>query len=102
MHKVENIVFGDQITKVPDYFFCDSSSLQSVVFSSSVEDIGEGAFRGCINLKTIIMPEDIKITEIKDETFQRCRIERFVVPKSVTRIGKNAFSYKSIRKSYGY
>ena len=96
--KVENIVFGDQVTKVPDYFFCDSSSLQSVVFSSSVEDIGEGAFRGCINLKTIIMPEDIKITEIKDDTFQRCRIEQFVVPKSVTRIGKNAFSYTALKE----
>lgn len=96
--KVENIVFGNQITKVPDYFFCGSSSLQSVVFSSSVEDIGEGAFRDCINLKTIIMPEDIKITEIKDDTFQRCRIEQFVVPKSVTRIGKNAFSYTALKE----
>lgn len=95
--RVENIVFGECITTIPKYFV-QCHTLKSVELSSTIEEIGEGAFYGCRGLATIIIPGDIKITEIKDKTFQDCNIESFIVPKNVTRIGKNAFSYTPLQE----
>ena len=35
------------------YFFCDCSGLTSVNIPSSVTEIGDGAFSGCLNLETV-------------------------------------------------
>ncbi len=56
---------------------------------NSVTEIGEGAFRYCNSLATLILPEDIKV--IKKETFQGCTIKSIVIPAKVEYIYAEAF-----------
>lgn len=89
---VENIVFGEGVTCIPAHFIqCDR--LKNVELPSTIEEIGVGAFYGCRGLASITIPDDIKITEIKDKTFYNCAFESFTIPKNVTYIGDSAFSY---------
>jgi len=56
----------------------------------SVVEISNAAFKGCVNLKTIIIPDSI--TSISDDAFESCsNLVSITIPKSVTRIGQRAF-----------
>lgn len=63
-------------------------TLESVEYS--VVAIGEGAFNGCDNLTSIIIPNTV--TSINYEAFYGCgRITSIIIPNSVTYIGSFAF-----------
>ena len=91
--QVESVVFGEGVKNIPDNFFSGKTALKSVVLSSSIESIGEKAFYSCTNLDSIVFPDNTNIKEINDSAFYHCAFTSFVVPKSVTHIGKKAFSY---------
>ncbi len=47
------VIFGDNVTAIPDYAFEKCSSLQTVTIGSAVKTIGEYAFGGCGGLTRI-------------------------------------------------
>ena len=51
-------VFEDPIECIEENAFCDCSSLEKVVFSSSDTEVYMSAFRGCVSLKAIYVPKD--------------------------------------------
>lgn len=56
----------------------------------TVSIIDVGAFCGCANLESVILPDGL--TEIGNGAFSKCPMLHDVfIPKSVTRMGKNAF-----------
>ena len=56
----------------------------------TVKSIGEGAFRNCRKVTSIIIPEGV--TEIRKSAFEDCSgMTSINIPESVTKIGESAF-----------
>jgi hypothetical protein len=56
-----------------------------------VKKIGSWAFEGCVNLKTVTLPEGIEAFE-KYEVFKDCTaLESINIPASLTNLGHKAF-----------
>lgn len=63
-----------------------------VVVPSSVTSIGDGAFRNCSEVTSVMLPE--RVTHIGQYAFSTCgRLTDITVPKGVMRIGERAFEY---------
>ena len=106
-----NINPFDYLEEVPNYMFKDWGSLDSTdltgmnsIGSNAFENcnslkyvkmddvtvIYDEAFKGCVNLEEITIPDTCK--EIWDNAFNWClNLKRVVIPKSVTEIGNNVF-----------
>ena len=56
-----------------------------------MKKIGSWAFEGCVNLKSVTLPEGIEIFE-KYEVFKDCTaLESINIPASLTNLGHKAF-----------
>lgn len=89
--KIENVIIGNNVTSIPDYFFQGYGSLKSVTIPQSVKSIGYYAFSDCAGLDSISIPQSI--TSISDGTFSGCTSLSYIsLPSSVTSIGEGAFS----------
>lgn len=64
--------------------------LRRVSFAESVTRIGEGAFKGCCNLASALLPK--KLESVGAEAFLDTAIESLFIPQSLTKIGDNAFT----------
>ncbi len=104
---------GSQLGKISDFAFAECQDLEEFEMPEGVQFIGEGAFRGCRNLRTIALPERLWVIsrecfaychslngitlpkglrEIKPLAFLDCRkLELTEIPSRVTKIGNNAF-----------
>lgn len=70
------------ITRLPDHFFENWSSLQSIVLPGALKEIGERAFAGCSNLLELSLPDGV--SRIGDSAFSGCRqLTSFRVPKDI-------------------
>lgn len=52
--KVERLIFGSNVTEIPDFAFCGSQELRYVMIPTSVKSIGEHAFDNCPKLESFI------------------------------------------------
>ena len=64
------VIFGQNVTKIPPYAFMDSSSIKSLVFLSDLTTIGERAFVDCTGLTSVVFPESL--ASIGDFAFRGC------------------------------
>ncbi len=91
---LKKVVFEEGLKKIPDYALYDSDGVNlicDVTIPSTVEIIGQGAFNGCSNLKSITIPNSV--TNISKDAFRNCtNIESITIPNSVTSIGDYAFA----------
>lgn len=89
---VRKIVMPDTVTYIGESAFADSSDgipLEEVVLSKNLKTIGPWAFSGCLELKSIDIPESV--TEIENGAFSGCySLENFNVSKN-TDFGENVF-----------
>lgn len=65
-----------------------------------VEEIGESAFKECVKLETVILPETLQ--EIGNESFRGCsKLRKIDIPENTNKIGESAFrdcvSLKSLK-----
>lgn len=87
---VVSISISDGVRKIPDGFFRELASLESVYLPDSVEVIGQGAFSECVRLSHVRMPAHL--TEIGLMAFWECRMLRDIdIPDSVRKIGNDCF-----------
>lgn len=86
---IERIVITGNVKNIGAYAFYGCVNLKEIILPDSVEVIGEGAFMGCDSLEKIKLPSSLK--EIGDSAFSRCGLKYVDIPDSVNRIGAKAF-----------
>ena len=119
---LSEIVIPSSVTSIGDHAFSGCDSLSEIVIPSGVTSIGNYAFSGCSSLKYIYIPksviglngnpfvewkgkleclspnfvyeDDILFNKDKSRiiSFRNQNIESYVIPSSVTSIGKGAFT----------
>jgi hypothetical protein len=66
------------------------SDINQIIINSGVTGIGNGAFYGCTNVKSVTIPDGV--TRIGRFAFECCsKLESVTIPDGVTRIGRFAF-----------
>lgn len=91
---IEKITFGEGVKRVPDELMRDCSGLVRAIFSSTIEEIGAGAFSGCESLKRIDWAENGALKKIGGGAFAQCKsLNEFVLPKEVEVIDNSAFRW---------
>lgn len=60
---IVNIPVG--VEKIANAAFIEHEELRGVVFSDTVKVIGRGAFEGCINLKNVVVPDNVETVETR-------------------------------------
>lgn len=79
------------VKTIGNYAFKDCINITSITLPDNLEHLGEGAFKGCSALKSIIIPQ--KITTIPKAAFGACiALDNVELPDTVTSIGNDAFS----------
>ena len=85
----KTVNFGNNVKSVPRKF-AERSEVEMVIFSDSIEHIGEYAFSECKKLKEISLPKNLKTVD--DFAFYCCDLPTEVVfPDSVISLGERAF-----------
>lgn len=88
-----NVIIGEKVQRIPNYLFDNTYGKINIKFKSesNCKIIGNGAFRNCKNLSSIVLPDSI--TEIGANAFSQCiNLENVNIPKSATIISDGAFS----------
>jgi hypothetical protein len=96
-----SITIPESVTKIGDGAFSDCSSLTSISIPPSVRWIGESTFSNCSSLTSITVSKDNKVYDSREDCnaiihtksntlIQGC--EKTIIPPSVTKIWKYAFS----------
>lgn len=85
------IKFNGNVTKIGEKAFSGCLNLRSIIIPNSVTTIGEGAFEDSSNLTSITIPDGV--TKIGDFAFKGCcSLTRITIPMNVTKIGRDGFS----------
>ena len=92
---VTELVFPKTMNTIMDEVFADRTKLKKVTFKSNVF-LGEYAFSGCTNLKTVVFPK--KFTRIGHESFARCKsLKSIKFPSGLKYINYGAFSSSGLK-----
>jgi hypothetical protein len=96
-HNVVHLIVAEGVTEIPEQL-CHIGhgkgfeALETVVFSKSVAVVGSEAFYKCINLRSVVFPNDSQLREIGRRAFEGCNsLRRISIPDSVTTIRTFAF-----------
>jgi len=80
------------VTLIGEVAFQGCDNIKSVTIPNSVTSIGDNAFLGCVSLKSMTIPNSV--TSIGWFTFSECEhLKSVTILNGVTSIGKYAFSY---------
>lgn len=89
--KLESVVIGNNVAKVPEKAFYKCTALKSVKFGDKTKTIGSYAFAKCTSLTTIAIKKTV--TSIESYAFTGCsKLKTVTGCSSVTKIGTNAFA----------
>ena len=81
---ISSVVLSEGITDIRESAFY-WSSIKTIVLPSSIVNIGEYAFCGCVNITSINLPEGVK--SIGNGAFGACsKITSVILPNSITSI----------------
>ena len=84
----EEYTMGVDAVAVDPYAFAFHDALREVTLRDGVRTIGRSAFRVCVNLAHVELPDTV--CEIGEEAFLDTRLEEFRVPAALEVLGKNA------------
>ena len=109
-----SITIPSGVTSIGQYAFANCSGLISVSIPDSVMSIGEHAFAYCSGLTSVSIPDSVMsigeyafaasgsisgmnvtigkgLTNLSDNIFLRCNIDKITIPDNISRIGNYAF-----------
>ena len=84
------LVISDTVTSIAKNAYRNNMLLEEVVFSSNTTMIGESAFEGCVNLRSIKNYGSVKY--FGDYAFKGAGLKEISIGKNVETIGREAFS----------
>ncbi|MBQ1531313.1 MAG: Ig-like domain-containing protein [Solobacterium sp.] len=85
-------IAGHPVTQIGEGAFKDNLMLRSVELPNTVKVIGTEAFAGCTALEEINIPDGV--TSIGDKAFYGCSsLDHVVMPDTVTVMGEQVFAY---------
>ena len=90
----DNALLNAEKTRLIQYFEgpADTGRAEAYTIPTGVEEICDGAFDCCDDLKTIVIPDTVQ--RIGQEAFGQCsNLEGLTIPASVTKIESSAFLY---------
>lgn len=90
---IKEVVIPDSITKIPEHAFSTCKKLTKVTLGKNVEEIGDGAFWACENLKTVENLDKVKV--IKTEAFMTCSLDNITLGEGCE-IGGQTFTQNAI------
>jgi len=87
---VMHVQFHPSVTKIDNETFKGCTQLREVILNEGLRKIGKGAFADCTLLERIKFPSTV--VNIDDNAFSGCtRLREVVLNEGVTQIGKQAF-----------
>ena len=89
---IEEITIPSTVETIGEYAFKGCANLKEVHFENeeNIKNLRKGAFSSCISLTTINLPKNI--TSIEDELFENCEsLSKIDMPSHLLEIGKSAF-----------
>lgn len=88
----ENVVVPNGVIEIGQNAFIGLKNLKSITIPSTVAIIGIRAFGDCVNLETVIFEPNSICSSIEPLTFYNCyKLKSIVIPSTVTKIGASAF-----------
>jgi len=85
-----NKIANTEVTRIDSFAFENQTALESVKLGDYIEVVGEGAFKNCTSLETVVIPANV--TTIEAFAFENCTaLQQVVIPDSAIYIGENAF-----------
>lgn len=88
---ISSITIPNSVTTIDYWSFYGCVSLETIVWGSSLEILGEAAFNDCEALTSVIIPDGV--TTIGEVAFANCiNLTTVTIPESVTFIGESAFA----------
>lgn len=90
--KLITLIIPSTIIKIHDNAFSNCNFIEKVVFDSAskLEEINEGVFSFCTNLKEIVFPTTLK--KIEKDSFLECKsLTKIILPKTIKTISASAF-----------
>ncbi len=89
-YNLETVTFSSTVENVGDYTFAYCSSLRDVTFSDGVTMIGANAFRDCVGLETITLGSNV--AEVREFAFSSCtNLREVTLPATLKVLGDWAF-----------
>ena len=98
--RLEAVIFNpsSQLANISWEAFRDCVQLKEIIMPNSLKGLSYGTFQGCKELEKITLPNQIE--EIGYSTFEDCsKLAEIFLPNVLTRIQPNAFSNCSLLKS---
>ena len=88
--QVKKYVLGQEVKSVGDYAFYGCQNLRSIELGENIVSIGYNALSGCSGLTSLTIPNNV--TEIGSSAFSGCSgLTSITIPSNVSSIGSSAF-----------
>ncbi|MBD5272473.1 MAG: leucine-rich repeat domain-containing protein [Bacteroides sp.] len=88
---VSTVTFGEKVTKIPNNFLNGCNIISSIDLPTTVENIGDYAFRNCTGLSQFIIPE--KVDSIGKYSFEGCSgLTGISIPKNISALAEGTFA----------
>ena len=91
--KLKEVIIGTGVTEIGEYAFADAGDSSEegfrVTLGDSLKIIGFAAFSSCENLKSIRIPESVKL--IEGYAFSGTHITEVTIPVAIDSLGERAF-----------
>gem|GEM_PF-4519518 len=83
---LENVIIGNSVEEIGSYAFSGFKKLTGTLeLPSSVKKIGFGAFRDCVNIKAVVLPQGLE--DLYEQVFRGCTsLEELSLPQGITTI----------------
>lgn len=83
--KITEIKLPESVTEIGEWAFCGCGNLRSVNLPDGIAEIGEKTFWGCRTLENITIPDSVKI--IGNDAFLGCdTLSSLVIPEGVAKV----------------